>query len=131
MKIILVLSLTLTFLIMTQFQHKADAQLLQSRGEVICRSMDISHLSVVSKRYGGVVVLGIITNNSTKTHENVGVAGEFYDSNNKLIGVESSLAELSVLAPGDRTPFKIETDISNQTLDHYTILCGSSGRQPG
>ena len=87
-------------------------------------------MSVNSEKYGGIVVLGIITNNSTKTQENIGVVGEFYDSYDKLVGVESSLAELSVLAPGDRSPFKIETDISNHTLDHYTILCGSSGRQP-
>jgi hypothetical protein len=128
--IILVLVLVFSVILVTQSQQQIYAQLLQPPSKILCSSMEVSDLSVVSKRYGGAVVLGIITNNSTITHENVGVVGEFYDSFDKLVGVESSLAEFSKLAPGDRSPFKIDTDISNQTMNHFTISCAASGRQP-
>lgn len=128
--IILMLILVFLVTLSTQTQQQVYAQILQPQSTILCRSMEVSYMSVDSKKYGGSVVLGIITNNSTKTLENVGVVGEFYDSYDKLVGVESSLAEFSELAPGDRSPFKIETDISNQTLDHYIITCAASGRQP-
>ena len=127
--IMLMLILVFLVTISTQTERQVYAQILQPQSTILCSSMEISHMSVDSKKYGGSVVLGIITNNSTKTLENVGVVGEFYDSYDKLVGVQSSLAEISELAPGDRSPFKIETDVSNQTLDHYIITCAASGRQ--
>ncbi|MGA7543953.1 MAG: hypothetical protein WBW34_12905 [Nitrososphaeraceae archaeon] len=54
------------------------------------------------------------------------VVGEFYDSNNKLVGIESGTAEFSNLKPDERSPFKIKTFVSNQTLDHYTVTCRTS-----
>jgi hypothetical protein len=128
--IITMLILVFLVTISAQTEPQVYSQILQPQSTILCRSMEVSHMSVDSKKYGGSVVLGILKNNSTKTLENVGMVGEFYDSYDKLVGVESSLAEFSELAPGDRSPFKIETDVSNQTLDHYIITCAASGRQP-
>jgi hypothetical protein len=128
--IITMLILVFLVTISAQTEPQVYSQILQPQSTILCGSMEVSHMSVDSKKYGGSVVLGILTNNSTKTLENVGMVGEFYDSYDKLVGVESSLAEFSELAPGDRSPFKIETDVSNQTLDHYIITCAASGRQP-
>jgi hypothetical protein len=99
----------------------------EPRSNVVCSTFDITNLSIASKPSGGIDLLGIIANdNSTLTYEDVAVVGEFYDSNNKLVGIESGSAEFSTLGPGDRSPFKIKTYVSNQTLDHYTVSCRSS-----
>lgn len=89
--------------------------------------MTVTNLSVVPQPYNGINLLGVITNNSTFTHSNVRVVGEFYDSNDKLVDVQSALAEFDILKPGDRSPFKMWIDVSNQTLDHYVIMCDSYG----
>ena len=99
----------------------------EPRNNVVCNVFDVTKLSIVSRPTGAIDVLGVISNNnSTLTYEGVGLVGEFYDSNDSLIGVETGSAEFGTLRPGDRSPFKIKTDISNQTLDHYTITCRSS-----
>jgi hypothetical protein len=94
---------------------------------LVCNTLNITKLSTASKPSGGIDILGIIANdNSTLTYNDVGVVGEFYDSNDKLVGVESGSAEFSTLKPDERSPFKIMTDVSNQTLDHYTVSCRTS-----
>jgi hypothetical protein len=99
----------------------------EPRNDVICNVLNIANISIASKPSGGIDVLGIISNNnSTLTYESVGVVGEFYDSDDKLVGVEAGSAEFSTLGPDGRSPFKVKTDVSNQTLDHYTITCRSS-----
>jgi hypothetical protein len=96
-------------------------------GNVVCNTLNITNLSIGSKPAGGIDILGIIANdNSTLTYDGVGVVGEFYDSNNKLVGIESGTAEFSTLKPDERSPFKIKTFVSNQTLDHYTVTCRTS-----
>ena len=96
-------------------------------GNVVCNTLNITNLSIGSKLEGGIDILGIIANdNSTLTYDGVGVVGEFYDSNNKLVGIESGTAEFSNLKPDERSPFKIKTFVSNQTLDHYTVTCRTS-----
>jgi hypothetical protein len=99
----------------------------EPRSDVVCNFLNITNLSIAPKPSGGIDVLGIISNNnSTLTYESVGVVGEFYDSDDKLVGVEAGSAEFSTLGPDGRSPFKVKTDVSNQTLDHYTITCRSS-----
>jgi hypothetical protein len=99
----------------------------EPRSNVLCSALNITNLSTASKPSGTIDILGIISNNnSTLTYDNVGVVGEFYDTNDKLIGIESGSAEFSSLAPDDRSPFKIKTYVSNQTLDHFTLACRSS-----
>jgi hypothetical protein len=97
------------------------------RSNVLCTSLNITNLSTASKPSGTIDILGIISNNnSTLTYDNVGVVGELYDSNGKLVGIASGSAEFSSLGPDDRSPFIIKTYVSNQTLDHFTISCRSS-----
>jgi hypothetical protein len=99
----------------------------EPRSDVICNVLNITNLSIASKPSGGTDVLGIISNNnSTLTYESVGIVGEFYDSDDKLVGIETGNAEFSTLGPDDRSPFKVKTDVSNQTLDHYSLTCRSS-----
>jgi hypothetical protein len=94
---------------------------------VLCTPLNITSLSTASKPSGTIDVLGIISNNnSTLTYDDVGVVGELYDSNDKLVGIESGSAEFSTLGPNDRSPFKIQTYVSNRTLDHFTVACRSS-----
>jgi hypothetical protein len=99
----------------------------EPRSNVLCNSLNITNLSTASKPSGTIDILGIISNNnSTLTYDDVGVVGELYDSNDKLLGIESGGAEFSTLGPDDRSPFNIKTYVSNQTLDHFTVSCRSS-----
>jgi hypothetical protein len=71
--------------------------------------LNITNLSIASKPSGGIDVLGIISNNnSTLTYESVGIVGEFYNSDDKLVGIETGNAEFSTLGPDDRSPFKVK-----------------------
>ena len=104
----------------------------EPRSNVVCNVLNITKLSIASRPSGSIDVLGIISNgNSTLTYDNVAVVGEFYDSDDKLIGIETGSAEFSILGPDDHSPIKIKTDVSNQTLDHYTITCRSSEGRAG
>jgi hypothetical protein len=104
----------------------------EPRSNVVCNVLNITKLSVASRPSGSINVLGIISNgNSTLTYDNVAVVGEFYDSDDKLIGIETGSAEFNSLGPDDRSPFKIKTDVSNQTIDHYAITCRSSEGRAG
>jgi hypothetical protein len=115
------------FVILSQFVFAQEP-----RSNVVCSSLNITNLSIASKSSGSIDVLGIISNrNSTLTYDSVAVVGEFYDSDDKLIGIETGSAEFSTLGPDDRSPFKIKTDVSNQTIDHYAITCRSSEGRAG
>ena len=104
----------------------------EPRSNVVCNVLNITKLSIASRPSGSIDVLGIISNgNSTLTYDNVAVVGEFYDSDDKLIGIETGSAEFSSLGPDDHSPFKIKTDVSNQTIDHYAITCRSSEGRAG
>ena len=104
----------------------------EPRINVVCNVLNITKLSIASRPSGSIDVLGIISNgNSTLTYDNVAVVGEFYDSDDKLIGIDTGSAEFNTLGPDDRSPIKIKTDVSNQTLDHYTITCRSSEGRAG
>jgi len=104
----------------------------EPRSNVVCNVLNITKLSVASRPSGSIDVLGIISNgNSTLTYDNVAVVGEFYDSDDKLIGIDTGSAEFNTLGPDDRSPFKIKTDVSNQTIDHYAITCRSSEGRAG
>ena len=110
------------FVILSQFVFAQEP-----RSNLICNPLSITNLSIASKPSGGIDVLGIISNrNSTLTYGSVSVVGEFYDSDDKLIGIETGNAEFNTLGPDDRSPFKIKTAVSNQTIDHYALTCRSS-----
>jgi hypothetical protein len=52
------------------------------------------------------------------------IIGEFYDSDNNLVGVESTNPEIPIVHLDQSSPFKILTTITNDTLDHYKLTCG-------
>jgi hypothetical protein len=113
--------------ILSEFAVVQVVQAQEPRGNVLCTYLNITNLSTASKPSGTIDVLGIISNNnSTLTYDDVGVVGELYDSNDKLLGIESGSAEFATLGPDGRSPFNIKTYVSNQTLDHFTVSCRSS-----
>ena len=123
------LSVAIVLSAIVLFANLAIAQ--EPTSKVVCNTLNITKLATASKPPGGIDVLGIISNdNSTLTYDSVGAVGEFYDSNDKLVGIESGTAEFSTLEPGESSPLKIMTDVSNQTLDHYTITCRTTEGRP-
>jgi hypothetical protein len=47
------------------------------------------------------------------------IVGELYDASNRLLSVESTYPEVE----GMFSPFKIQTSLTNATLDHFILRC--------
>jgi hypothetical protein len=90
-----------------------------------CKPLSITNTTAVLATSDTISIFGIISNpNSTEPMNEIRIVGEFYDSNNNLIGVESTFPELSIVPMEQSSPFKILTTITNSTLDHYKLTCG-------
>jgi hypothetical protein len=90
-----------------------------------CKPLSITNTTAVLATSDTISIFGIISNpNSTEPMNEIRIVGEFYDSNNNLIGVESTFPELSIVPLEQSSPFKILTTITNSTLDHYKLTCG-------
>jgi hypothetical protein len=90
-----------------------------------CNPLSITNTTAVLATSDTISIFGIISNpNSTEPMNEIRIVGEFYDSDNNLIGVESTNPELSVVPMEQSSPFKILTTITNDTLDHYKLTCG-------
>jgi hypothetical protein len=103
----------------------AQQRLLDQPDVIVnCNPLSITNTTAVLATSDGISIFGIISNpNSTEPMNEIRIVGEFYDSDNNLIGVESTNPELSVVPMEQSSPFKILTTISNDTLDHYKLTC--------
>ena len=121
---IVVLSMsTLTF-----FVQNVNAQQRlpdQPDASINCKPLPITNTTAVLATSDTISIFGIISNiNSTEPMNEIRIVGEFYDSNNNLIGVETTFPELGIVPLDQSSPFKILTSITNSTLDHYRLTCG-------
>lgn len=108
-------------------QNVSAQQRLLNQPDVIanCNPLLITNTTAVLATSDTISIFGIISNpNSTEPMNEIRIVGEFYDSDNNLIGVESTNPELSVVPMDKSSPFKILTTITNGTLDHYNLTCG-------
>lgn len=125
-----VLSVTVVFnmLAFTFFVPPVTAQQrLPDQPEAIinCKPLSITNTTAVLATSNTISIFGIISNlNSTEPMNEIRIIGEFYDSNNNLIGVETTFPELGIVPLDQSSPFKILTSITNSTLDHYRLTCG-------
>ena len=112
----------------TFFIQNVDSQqqLLEQPNVIVnCDPLSITNTTAVLATSDTISIFGIISNiNSTEPMNEIRIVGEFYDSQNKLIGVESTFPELALVQMGESSPFKIVTAITNSTLDHYKLTCG-------
>jgi hypothetical protein len=104
----------------------AQQRLLDQPDAIVnCSPLSITNTTAVLATSDTISIFGIISNpNSTEPMNEIRIVGEFYDSDNNLIGVESTNPELSVVPMEQSSPFKILTTITNSTLDHYKLTCG-------
>ena len=97
----------------------------QPEASINCKPLSITNTTAVLATSDTISIFGIISNiNSTEPMNEIRIVGEFYDSNNNLIGVESTFPELGIVPLDQSSPFKILTSITNSTLDHYRLTCG-------
>ena len=97
----------------------------QPDASINCKPLPITNTTAVLATSDTISIFGIISNiNSTEPMNEIRIVGEFYDSNNNLIGVESTFPELGIVPLDQSSPFKILTSITNSTLDHYRLTCG-------
>jgi hypothetical protein len=110
----------------TLIQNVNAQQRLLDQPEAIinCKPLSITNTTAVLATSDTISIFGIISNNSTEPMNEIRVVGEFYDSNNNLIGVETTFPELAIVPLDQSSPFKILTTITNDTLDHYKLTCG-------
>jgi hypothetical protein len=104
----------------------AQRQLLDQPDAIAnCKPLSITNTTAVLATSDTISIFGIISNpNSTEPMNEIRIVGEFYDSDNNLIGVESTVPELSIVPMDQSSPFKILTTVTNDTLDHYKLTCG-------
>lgn len=97
----------------------------QPEAIINCKPLSITNTTAVLATSNTISIFGIISNlNSTEPMNEIRIIGEFYDSNNNLIGVETTFPELAIVPMDQSSPFKILTSITNSTLDHYRLTCG-------
>jgi hypothetical protein len=97
----------------------------QPDASINCKPLSITNTTAVLATSNTISIFGIISNlNSTEPMNEIRIVGEFYDSNNNLIGVETTFPELGIVPLDQSSPFKILTSITNSTLDHYRLTCG-------
>jgi hypothetical protein len=122
------LSVVLSMSAINLFIQNVNAQqrlLDQPDAIVNCKPLSITNTTAVLANSDTISVFGIISNlNSTEPMNEIRIVGEFYDSDNNLVGVESTNPELSIVPLDQSSPFKILTTITNSTLDHYKLTCG-------
>ena len=124
LSVIVVLSMSaVSFFIQNVY---AQQRLLDQPDAIVnCNPLSITNTTAVLATSDTISIFGIISNpNSTEPMNEIRIVGEFYDSDNNLIGVESANPELSVVPLEQSSPFKILTAITNDTLDHYRLTCG-------
>ena len=71
-------------------------------------------------RMGYLTVVGSFSNKTTRPLKNVEAVVEFFDSSRKLVGVDSALAEMPVVAPGGQSAFEVHSRDSGD-ITHYRI----------
>jgi hypothetical protein len=62
-----------------------------------------------TRQYGYMTVTGEASNATTKPLTNVEAVVEYFDKTGSLIKVETALAEMPTVLPGDETPFSVQT----------------------
>jgi hypothetical protein len=117
---ILVTSITFSY---SFKQHEAYAQIPKGT------SVNSKFLTVTESRYrsGGFSdqITGTVTNNSTQQISSIFVYVALYDKDNKLITMDSGLADVTTLAPRDQSAFSITLlSLGDVKVDHYTIFPG-------
>ena len=76
-------------------------------------------------------IVGEVQNNGSETAKFVEVSATLYDSNNKVIGTESTFTKPSEIDPGQKAPFEITVGTDKvmggdlSIIDHYAIQASS------
>ena len=72
-------------------------------------------------------IVGEVQNNGTETAKFVEVSATLYDSNNKVIGTESTFTKPSDIDPGQKAPFEVTVGTDKvmggdlSIIDHYAV----------
>jgi hypothetical protein len=117
---ILASSITFSY---SSMQHEAYAQI--PKGSAV----NSKFLTVTESRYRpgqfSDQITGTVTNNSTQQISSISVYVALYDKDNKLITMDSGLADVSTLSHGDQSAFSITLlSLGSEKVDHYTIFPG-------
>jgi len=127
---VLVLLMSLSMILATSImysysskQHEAYAQVPKGN------AVNSKFLTVKESRYRpgefSDQITGTVTNNSTQQISSISVYVALYDKDNKLITMDSGLADVSTLTAGDQSAFSITLlSLGNEKVDHYTIFPG-------
>ena len=124
----LITSALVTVVIAISLVHVASAQQNQEPKSQITNSkyLTIKNLKFRAESFSNSIT-GTIVNNSTQQVSLVNVYALLYDKDNLLITVESGIADVSTLKPGEDSAFKISLfGLGSETVDHYTILPGGT-----
>ncbi len=72
--------------------------------------------------FGMYTIVGEIKNTGEQPAAYVQVAALLYDASNKLIGVQTTFAQLDKIPPGGTSAFEILVGSTGGKIDHFTLL---------
>ena len=98
-------------------------------GEVVLLSSNAFTVTLGTQT--DITIVGEVRNDATASAESVQVTATFYDDSGTSLGTASSTAYQRILAPGQKSPFKIVCPCP-QGYDHHTlsVRCGFTMEQP-
>jgi hypothetical protein len=88
------------------------------------KALSASNLSAVGNG-NSYDILGKIKNISNETKEGINLIVEIYNSTNHLVGVDQGYPIFSTLRPSEESPFKVNTNVSRLSNDHYVVTVGA------
>lgn len=88
------------------------------------KALSASNLSAVGNG-DSYDILGKIKNISNETKEGINLIVEIYNSTNHLVGVDQGYPIFSTLRPNEESPFKVNTNVSRLSNDHYVVTVGA------
>jgi hypothetical protein len=126
--IFLVVIIGLSFFLLLQ---PVFAQSLKGNISTECENLTFSDLNITPDSFSDVKVLGMITNNSTQTFEDVIIVAEFYDREGKFSDVNQQPAIFGVLEPGESSPFEVPSSgVGVNESGNITLTCGAASISP-
>jgi hypothetical protein len=118
--------MTLGSLVLYNIDTNAYVQKAGTSSDISGNIVNSKYLSITDHRYrqgefGYDTITGTIVNNVAKNISFAAVYTALYDKNNTFITMESGSVSVSLLKPGDNSPFAIDI-FGVKDIDHYTLF---------
>jgi hypothetical protein len=81
----------------------------------------VSSTTYVSQSIKSRYIVGEVRNDTGSNAKYVEIVASLYDASNKLVGTDNTFAQLDILKPGQKSPFRVIVSDPPAIYDHYTL----------